>query len=190
MIESIISNDCIGGAVCHDLGMEFKSPTVNLQILPEEFPEFCADLKYYMECPLVEYKAQSREHRQYLVNMYGYIPEMPLGLIDDIMVCFQHYATFEEAAKKWNERKARIDYDNIGYIFHARDKKYAADLVRFIDLKLPNSIGLTENHIIGYDVIPNIKSFFVPEGEDAYWPYNGKPRILSACDFKSWREND
>ena len=46
MITTIISNNCTGGAVCHELGMEFKSPTINLQILPEDYPRFCANIEY------------------------------------------------------------------------------------------------------------------------------------------------
>lgn len=30
---SIISNHCMGGIISHDLGLEFKSPTVNLKIV-------------------------------------------------------------------------------------------------------------------------------------------------------------
>ena len=38
MIETIISNNCAGGAVLHELEMEFKTPTINLQIFPEPLP--------------------------------------------------------------------------------------------------------------------------------------------------------
>ena len=55
MIETIISNNCTGGAVCHELGMEFKTPTINLQILPEEFREFCCNFSYYMNARLMNY---------------------------------------------------------------------------------------------------------------------------------------
>ena len=49
----------------------------------------------------------------------------------DVLVCFQHYDTFEEAKKKWDERKKRVDYDHIGYIFHVRGPEYQFEAEEF-----------------------------------------------------------
>lgn len=45
---SIISTNCIGGVLSHDLGLQFKSPTVNLFFRAEDFIKFCENLEYYM----------------------------------------------------------------------------------------------------------------------------------------------
>ena len=180
MIETIISNNCTGGAIMHQLGMEFKTPTVNLQILPEQFPKFCIDLKYYMNTELVEYTNISYKHRKYMEKMFGGVPDMPFGLIDDIVVCFQHYDTFAEAKQKWDERKAKIDYDHIGYIFHARGPEYRAEAELFTKMDLPNKLVLTQDFKIDGAV-----SF---EGE-GFSAVNDKLLITQIYDYKTWRDN-
>ena len=37
---SIISMNCVGGMVSHELGLRFNSPTVNLWFTPKEFIKF------------------------------------------------------------------------------------------------------------------------------------------------------
>lgn len=48
---SLISCNCIGGALSNDLGQQFRSPTVNL-IIPE-YLKFAGNLKYYLNIPIV-----------------------------------------------------------------------------------------------------------------------------------------
>ena len=177
MIETIISNNCAGGSILHDLGMEFKTPTVNLQILPEEFPRFCLNLRKYMGHELKEYTEISQRHRVYINKMFGGVPDMPYGLLDDVIVCFQHYKTFDEAKEKWDERKKRIVYDNVGYLFHARGEEYSKDLAKFITLNLPHSLALAQNFQFGGAVS------FYGEGFEAV---NNKLRIVQVCDFRRW----
>lgn len=185
MIETIISNNCVGGAVMHQLGMEFKSPTINLQILPEDFANFCWDLKYYMQQTLYEVNVEDLGlmHKASLKKMFGGIPDMPLGMIGDVLVCFQHYQTFEEAAAKWNERKAKIDYTHIGYIMHARGPEYEYEAANFIELYKPHSLCITE----GFDLEGAVRLNLEP-GQNGFSAVNGHLAILDATDFKAWRE--
>ena len=41
---SLISSNCNGGFMLHDLGLQFRSPTVNLWIPPSDFIRFLRDL--------------------------------------------------------------------------------------------------------------------------------------------------
>lgn len=181
MIESIISNNCTGGAIAHSLGMEFKSPTINLQILPEEYSKFCANFREYMNADLIEYKDISEKHQCYLQKMFGGIPDMPFGLLNDIIVCFQHYLTFEEAKQKWNERKAKLDYDHMGFIFHARGPEYANEAKTFKELDLPNRLILTQNFSIDGSIAFEGEGFSV---------VNDKLLISQIYDYVTWRNND
>ncbi len=45
---TIISNNCIGGIIYHDLGLEFMSPTINLFFKNEDFFTFLNDIEYYI----------------------------------------------------------------------------------------------------------------------------------------------
>lgn len=177
MIETIISNNCAGGAVLHELGMEFKTPTINLQILPEEFPRFCLNLRKYMDHDLKEYTEISEVHMAYLYKMFGGVPDMPYGLLDDVIVCFQHYKTFDDAKTKWDERKKRIVYDNVGYLFHARGEEYSKELAKFLSIKLPHSLALAQNFIV-----PGAVTFY-GEGFEAV---NGKMRIVQVGNYRGW----
>lgn len=169
-MKSLISNNCHGGLICKRNGMQFCSPTVALQILPEEFPKFCANLRHYMETDVVEYKWFSQKHRDYLNHMFGYIPmNMPIGLIDDIMVVFQHDNSFVEAVIKWNRRRERVDYKDIGYLFHLKNESYAEYGRQFLDLHLPNSAVLTEDFTLA-----GAHRFDVPNGMDCFGAVDGK----------------
>lgn len=185
MIETIISNNCSGAAIMHELGMEFKTPTINLQILPEQFSRFCEHLYFYMSKELEEIQPNGFNHWQeiWLQKMFGGIPDMPFGLVGDILVCFQHYTSFADAKQKWDERKERIDYDNVGYIFHARGEEYKNEAQTFLKLPLDNKLCITE----GFEV-PGSIGLYPKEGDNAFTLVNGKLLITQAADYKSWRE--
>lgn len=146
MSETIISNNCIAGNMLHDLGLRFNTPTINLQILPREYPKFCQNFRHYMETEVVEYKELSDLHKYDLINMFGHVPknEFPYGLCDDIIICFQHYPTFKEAKDAWDRRKARIDYDHIGYMFYIAWEYDKQKAIQFANLGLKNTVIFTE----------------------------------------------
>lgn len=178
MIQTIISNNCAGGAILHDLGMEFKTPTINLQILPEQYAMFCRSLPYYLKSQLTEAKNFTPFEETMLRKMFGGVPDMPIGLLDGfILVCFQHYPTFEEAKAKWEERKKKVDYEHTGHIFHARGPEYKEEAELFMKLDLPNKLCLTQ----GFDVDGAVR--FDGEGFEAV---NGKLRITQVYDFRRW----
>ncbi len=183
MIETIISNNCTGGAVMHELGMEFKTPTILLQILPEDFSRFCKNLKAYLDYELIECTHFTPYEVSKLTKMFGGVPAMPIGILGDVLVCFQHYETFEEAKKKWNERKSRVDYEHIGFIFHARGPEYRYEAEEFLNAGLPNELCITE----GFDV-PGSIALYPKEGDTAFSVVNNKLLITQAADFRSWRE--
>ncbi len=116
---SIITNHCIGGIISHDLGLKFLSPTVNLKILPDDFIKFIQNLDKYLNAEFVKIESD--------------LP-YPVAKLDDITVYFVHYKTFEEAVEKWNERKQRIDFNNIRVIMTARDGASYETLKSFNDL--------------------------------------------------------
>lgn len=184
--KTIIANNCHGGLISHSYGMEFCSPTVALQVLPEEFPKFCANLKHYMDAELVEYKELSEEHQEYCRHMFDYVPmEFPMGLIDDVLVVFQHSDNFTVAKEEWDRRKTRVDYDHLYYIFHANNIKYIDAVKEFLALNLPHSAVVTENW-----GIEGAHRFDVPEGLTCFHPYNGKRMIEQNFSVKDWLEMD
>ena len=144
---TIISNNCSGARLQQDLKMRYESPTIILQILPEEYSKFCRNLKHYMSLDVTEYKELSEKHHKQIVKLLGQEPYFPIGLIDDIAILFQHYETFEQAREKWNERKERINYHDIGFMF-VLEKPYYSEAIEFGNSGLHNAVLFTR----GFDV--------------------------------------
>lgn len=144
---SIISNNCIAGAICHDLGMQFATPTVSIQIMPEEYPKFCENINEYMGYELQEYKKEdlSDFHKQCLMRLYGEVPDLPYGKCGDILVVLRHYPNFIDGKEKWERRRKRFNPDCVGFIFYVFGENYKNEADTFASLGLKNSLILTEN---------------------------------------------
>lgn len=99
--------NCIGGILFHDLGLQFRSPTVNLMMMQPDFVKFVLDLDHYLSCELRFY--QDPEY------------DCPCAYLDDIVLHFTHYHSEQEAAEKWEQRKTRIDRSNLFVFLTERD---------------------------------------------------------------------
>ena len=51
---TIISSNCSGAFMYYDLGMQYRTPTVNLSIEMKDFVKMAGNLKWYMEQEPVE----------------------------------------------------------------------------------------------------------------------------------------
>lgn len=162
MNYTIISNNCSGAALYHDIGSRFYSPTILLQILPSQYPKFCKNLKKYMTLEVTEYKDISLKHMSEMYHLLGGTkPYFPVGMLGDIAILFQHYNTFAEAKEAWDRRKDRIDYNHVGYIFVLeRENKEAAK--EFGDLNLPHSALFMRDFDVDVPIIHH--QYHIPEG--------------------------
>lgn len=99
---SIFCSNCIGGIIYHNLNIKFQSPTINLWIKNRDYIKMIKNLEYYLGQELIEVSDKKAKY--------------PLGMIDDIVIHFNHYKSFNEAKIKWQDRKKRIDYDNLYFM--------------------------------------------------------------------------
>lgn len=134
----LIASNCNGGTILHDLGLQFKSPFVNLWIKPKDYLKLLKSLPQYMETDI---KFISEEGVTY-----------PVGLLDDVKIYFQHYKSEEEAKEKWVERTKRMNYDKLFILFTDRDGCTENDLEDFDHLPYENKAVFVNNPH------PNIKS--------------------------------
>ncbi len=104
--------NCIGGVLAHDLGIRFNSPTVNLYMRAEDFIRFCENLPYYLS---IEKMVPCTDPE--LVGERTY----PVAYLGDLMLFLVHYASVEEADRKWQERKTRLRMDNLVILATDRD---------------------------------------------------------------------
>ncbi len=140
---SIIASNCVGTIIYHDLDLPFLSPTINLTIEMDDFIRFAENLKWYMEQEIVEVKGEKG---------------CPAGMLGDVKINFVHYDTFEEGVRKWEERKERINWDNLLLIGSERDGCSYETLERFDRLPYENKVILTR---VRY---PEISSAYCIEG--------------------------
>ncbi len=101
---TIISVNCTGGILSHDLGLQFQSPTVNLFFCAEDFIKFCENLKYYLS---IEQFVECKDST--IIGERTY----PIAYLGDLTLFLVHYHSVEEAQEKWNVRKKRVNWDNI-----------------------------------------------------------------------------
>lgn len=94
---SIISQNCIGGVLYHDMGLPFLSPTVNLYFTAPDFVRFVLNLEHYLD----------------IEPVMTWDETYPVGYLDDIAIHFMHYETCAEARQAWNRRKVRINKEKI-----------------------------------------------------------------------------
>lgn len=118
---SLISMNCVGGIMYHDCESKFLSPTIDLYFSASDFIKFVNYLDLYLaETPRV---------------VMG--TKFPVGVLGDIKLYFMHYDNTEEALKKWEERKARINKNRIFVIMVDRNGLSDKDFEDFKKIKYP-----------------------------------------------------
>ncbi len=133
---TIISSNCFGTFIYHDMGLKFNSPTINLFFNKFDFIKFVTNLKGYIDSDVTE--VQDTE-RPYPVGKITYMGE-------DVVIYFMHYKSFSEAREKWNNRKERIDYDNI-YIIQLISDVQEQDITSFEALPYKHKLLLTNKNL-------------------------------------------
>ena len=102
---SIFAQNCFGGYISNTLGLLFRSPFVNLWLAADDFLRFLQNPRIYIEgTPIFE---KLRDKSNEAPNGY---PVVSLG---NIYLNMMHYPNADNALKKWNERKQRINWYNI-----------------------------------------------------------------------------
>lgn len=125
---TIIASNCSGMFMYYDLGMRYLTPTVNLSMEMNDFVKMAGNLEWYMEQKMVD--AQVTDG-------------CPVGILDDIRISFIHYDSFEEGVRKWEERKRRINWDNLFLIGSEKDGCTYETIREFDRLPYENKVIFT-----------------------------------------------
>lgn len=96
---TILSQNCIGSIMYHDLGQKFMSPTINMKFDANDWIKFLKGVNKYLNSSIT-----------FIDN-----PKVtyPTGYIGDCFVEFVHYHDKEEVIRKWEQRKERINWNNL-----------------------------------------------------------------------------
>lgn len=170
---SVISSNCNGAFILHDLGEQFRSPFVNLYLTPNDFIQYLKHLDQYMHEELVFVKSDK---------------SYPVGMLKDITIHFMHYHTEEEAKSKWMERSQRINKENLFIMMTDRDGCTYQNLQEFDRLPFKNKVVFTQKpysefasafYITGFEQEKQVGDLF------EYVGLNGK-KFYDQFDYVSW----
>lgn len=135
---TILCNNCVAGIIYHELGLEFKSPTINLYINKHDFIKFINNLDEYSKSPLIQDFSSTEKFP------VGILQNKQLG---NISINFMHYSSFQEAKEKWIRRFKRIQKNNIYIILDIGPIVDKNILKQFHKLPFKNKIALVPCNI-------------------------------------------
>lgn len=177
---TIISNNCTGGIMYHDLGLRFCSPTINLYFASiEEFYCYCKHI--------VEYSKFGKIIETNKKETKAGFPNAPIGILKcvnlpSLEIHFLHYKSFKEAKEKWIERTKRINYKKIFVVIEAVNEN-AAKLEIFKKLNYP--IVAFTNKDIDLSFAKNMK-FYKKYGADEKHPILKLVNIFGKRGYDSY----
>lgn len=171
---TIISSNCNGSYILHDMGLKFNTPTVNLFFEPKEFLKFVKNMDRYLSADIIEVNSRYR---------------FPVGQLDDIYLYFMHYSSFEEAVSKWDERKGRINKDNLFVMMTERNGCTYNDIKEFDNLPYKNKVIFTQKPYNEFKSAVYIRGFedkdeigVLSDWKHGFW----KRRFLDDFDYVSF----
>ena len=103
---TLISQNCLGGVLYHLLGMRFLSLTINMFIEDENFVKFVEKIDYYIQ---LDAKPMCECYIDPIDPTIRY-PKISVG---DIELSCLHYETCQDAVERWNERRKRVNTENL-----------------------------------------------------------------------------
>ena len=165
---TIISNNCWGGLVYQYFGLQYASPTIGLFMMDDDYIKFLENLDYYLSQPLVFISHKESKYKERLQRETTAKECYPIALLDDVEVHFMHYKSDEEAQKKWEYRKLRINKDRLLVKMSQRSSDDATMLERFEKLPYKNKICFTESVCVGESFIhiPELKRLNIQGGDE------------------------
>ena len=159
---TVISANCIGAFILHDLNEPFHSPFVNLYLSPKDFIRYLQNIPFYQQQELV-FEATEKPY--------------PVGKLADIEIHFMHYHSEQEAKEKWQTRSARMNLDNLFIMMTDKDGAQGIayeDLVAFDKLPFKNKVVFT------HKPYPELSSTFYIKG------FEDQNQVGDLFTFSGW----
>ena len=89
---SLLTENCMGGYIFHQLGLPFSSPTINMMIYSDQYKKMILNFDYYINLIPIP-------------TIDPNFPHIPCAKLDDIILPFTHYNSTEEGIQAWEKRK-------------------------------------------------------------------------------------
>lgn len=160
---SILCCNCTGGILSHNLGLPFRSPTVNLYMNAEDFIRFCENRDYYLQIS----RLVPCEDPEILAE-HPY----PVAQLGDLRLFLVHYDSLEKAQEKWNSRKKRLNpqqtvlicCDREGMTESLKNRFEALPDQKVMFTHLPDPGHKSSFYISGYEAQDAVGIITMPEG--------------------------
>lgn len=173
---SLLTANCMGGYIYHQLGVKFASPTINLMMSQKDFYKYIANIDYYNGLKFQD---------------LGFQGGVPVGLLGDLTINFTHYKSFDDGANSWYKRAKRINPHKLYIIATDRDGVSYDDIKTLASIKCAKLLVFTAKQydlpfcfkvdaFDGCDQIGNIMGKTI----------SGKWRFEKFFDFCSWLNDD
>lgn len=177
---TIISNNCWGGFIYQSYGIEYKTPTIGLFFMADDYIKFVYNMKEYINLPLEFIEAKESKYLEHFKNDKNF-GTYPIGKLRDVEIHFLHYTSEKEALDKWNRRVKKINWNRLLFKFNDQNLCTKDHIKKFNDLPEKNKICFTsnwefkENSIIKIKSLVNytaIKASYEPFGKSRYIDIN------------------
>ncbi|EGY32831.1 bicyclomycin/multidrug efflux system [Aggregatibacter actinomycetemcomitans serotype e str. SC1083] len=159
---SVLSSNCVGAFILHDLNEPFNSPFVNLYVKPRNFIRYLQNMPHY--------------HQQTLVFKPADKP-YPVGWLDDIPIHFMHYHSAQEAQEKWESRLKRLDSDNLFIVMTNKD---GAEGVTYQDLADFDNLPFKNKVVFTHKPYPELESAVYIKG------FENETQVGDIFEFSGW----
>ncbi|HHE9474355.1 TPA: DUF1919 domain-containing protein [Haemophilus influenzae 10810] len=141
---TVISANCVGAFILHDLHQPFNSPFVNLYLSPQDFLRYLQNMDFYRTQPLTFVQTEK---------------SYPVGKLADLEIHFMHYHREQEANEKWQLRTLRMKLDNLFIMMTDRDGVTEKDIQLFDQLPFKNKVIFTHKPYPAFKSACYIKGF-------------------------------
>lgn len=141
---TVISANCMGAFILHDLHQPFNSPFVNLYLSPQDFLRYLQNMDFYRTQPLTFVQTEK---------------SYPVGKLADLDIHFMHYHSEQEANEKWQLRTSRMKLDNLFIMMTDRDGVTEKDIQLFDQLPFKNKVIFTHKPYPAFKSACYIKGF-------------------------------
>lgn len=153
---TIISNNCWAEKIYKSYDMEYLTPTIGCFIMPEDFIRFCKQIEFYLNEELVEIEFNNSKYKDFFIlNKEGYkkYGKYPIGIIDDVEIHFLHYSSFDEAKKKWDRRKKRVNLNKIFFKLNDQNGCTFDDYIQFQTIPQKSKIFFSSKNGWGIQIV-------------------------------------
>lgn len=171
----IISQNCIGGVIYHDLGLEFTSSFINCLVRGADMMRLCSDPERYMSAvPVIERYDESPAY-----------PRHPVIRVDDVEEHFPHTDSGDRALAAWERRVNRIhDYDDLEKVIIATswdldENPALIDALRSLPLK---KVVFTDKPDLAGEDSMSIPDRLIVRNEER------TPNVLAGAADRPWQQ--